>query len=326
VFRPGTPDGGANANATRRVQLLLSGLAIYAQPVSFEVASLKHVTPREGPGVRVGWWGGPGTNDPELFTAENVSLSRLITLAYALKPNQLTAPEWAGIERYSLNAKLRPGVTEDQFRLMLQNLLAERVALRVDWESKEVPGFDLVIAKAGPKFGESAKPAARAPEGYPVLPPGEESAGITERGRAVLRAHGDTMERTAEVLSQYLRRPVRNASGLAGKYDFTMYWVQNPDILPPDADSGPNLAEALEEQLGLKLVATHTAIRILVVEHAEKVPAENRLSRRPSNLSLVGEICGSRIRSSQGYGRMVRDAQLAHPVEAASGWWGPGFS
>ena len=84
----------------------------------------KHVVRHEGPGVRVGWWGGPGTNDPELFTAENVSLSRLITRAYDLKPNQLTAPEWAGIERYSLNAKLVPGVTEEQFRQMLQDLLA----------------------------------------------------------------------------------------------------------------------------------------------------------------------------------------------------------
>lgn len=228
--------------------------------------------------MRVGWWGGPGTNDPELFTAENVSLSRLITRAYNLKPNQLTAPEWAGIERYSLSAKLRLGVTETEFRLMLQNLLAERVALKFHWETKETPAYELVIAKAGPKFKEGADtpgPAARLPEGYPALPPGLESAGMTQRGRTVYRAHGEGMERTAEVLSQSLRLPVRDATGLKGKYDFTLYWVQNPDILPPDADTGPSLREAVQEQLGLRLETTRGSLRILVVDHAEKIPTDN---------------------------------------------------
>jgi uncharacterized protein (TIGR03435 family) len=270
--------------------LALATIALHAQSTSFEVASLKRVDPAEierlaaaerngqDIGMRVGWWGGPGTNDPELFTAENVSLSRLITRAYDLKANQLTAPEWMGTERYSLRAKLRPGATEEQFRLMLQNLLAERVRLQVHWETKETPAFDLVVAKAGPKFKEAAGtpiPAARFPEGYPNLPPGEETTGITQRGRTVLRAHAEPMARIADLLSAYLRFPVKDSTGLSGKYDFTLYWVQNPSVLPPDADTGPTLSEALQEQLGLKLDTTRGSIRILIIDHAEKIPTDN---------------------------------------------------
>jgi len=271
------------------VLLVLTATALYAQSTSFEVASLKRVDPgeierlaaaeRSGQDIsmRVGWRGGPGTNDPELFTAENVSLSRLITRAYDLKANQITPPEWMGIERYNLRAKLRPGVTEEQFRLMLQNLLAERVRLQVHWETKETPAFDLVVAKAGPKFKEAATTPspARFPEGYPGLPPGEETTGITQRGRTVFRAHGEAMERIADLFSAYLRFPVKDATGLRGKYDFTLYWVQNPNVLPPDADTGPTLSEALQDQLGLKLETTRGSLRILVIDHAEKIPTDN---------------------------------------------------
>lgn len=269
--------------------VVLTTTALCAQSTSFEVASLKRVDPGEvdrlaaaerrgqDTGVRVGWWGGPGTNDPELFTAENVSLSRLITRAYDLKANQLTAPEWAGVERYNLRAKLAPGVTEEQFRLMLQNLLAERVRLQVHWETKETPAFELV-AKSGPKFKEATSTPslpARFPEGYPELPPGEETTGITQRGMTVFRAHGEAMGRIADLLSAYLHFPVKDASGLRGKYDFTLYWVQNPDALPPGVETSPTLSEALQEQLGLKLETTHGSIRILVVDHAEKTPTDN---------------------------------------------------
>jgi uncharacterized protein (TIGR03435 family) len=37
-------------------------------------------------------------------------------------------------------------------RLMLQTLLAERFQLKIRQESKEVPVYDLVVAKGGPKI------------------------------------------------------------------------------------------------------------------------------------------------------------------------------
>jgi len=67
-----------------------------------------------------------------------------------------------------------------------------------------------------------------------------------------------------------LHQPVNNATGLAGKYDFTMHWVSEGS-----ADStGPNLIRAVQEQLGLRLESKKGAIAILVVDHVDKIPAE----------------------------------------------------
>jgi uncharacterized protein (TIGR03435 family) len=273
------------------ILLVLATTAFCAQPTNFEVASLKRVEPDEmqrlaaaelrgqDTGVRVGWWGGPGSNDPERFTAEYVSLARLISRAYDLKPYQFGPPDWMGIERYNLNAKLAPGVREEQFRLMLRNLLAERLDLKVHWETKEMPVYELVVGKGEPKFEEAAgkpRPAVRLPEGYPTLPLGEEPALSVERGRAVRRARGESIEETAAFCSDYLRRPVIDATGLKGRYDFTLYWVQNPSLLPSDAETGPSLPEAIQVQLGLKLEPDKRGpVRILVIDHSEKVPREN---------------------------------------------------
>jgi uncharacterized protein (TIGR03435 family) len=247
------------------VLLVHTTTALYSQSTRFEVASFKRVDPGElqrlaaaeqsGQGIRVGWWGGPGTSDPERFTAQYVSLVPLISRAYDLKPYQFTPLEWMGVERYTLNARLAPGVSEEQFRLMLQNLLAERLDLKAHWETKEMPVYELVAANRGTKFEDATgkpRPAARVPEGYPTLKPGEETAVAAAGGRVVRRARGETLEATAAVLSAYLKRPVIDATGLNGKYDFTLYWVQNLGMLPSDAEPGPSLPEALHEQLGLK--------------------------------------------------------------------------
>ncbi len=70
-----------------------------------------------------------------------------------------------------------------------------------------------------------------------------------------------------------------DATGLKGKYDFTLYWVSGPDggrpVSGPNADLGPSLLEALQQQLGLKLEPKKGAVKVLVVDHAKRTPAEN---------------------------------------------------
>ena len=60
-----------------------------------------------------------------------------------------------------------------------------------------------------------------------------------------------------------------DTTGLKGRYDFTLEWAQH------DTDDGPSLFTALQEQLGLRLVAQKGPVEILVIDHVEKVPAEN---------------------------------------------------
>jgi uncharacterized protein (TIGR03435 family) len=56
------------------------------------------------------------------------------------------------------------------------------------------------------------------------------------------------------------------------KFDFTLKWT--PDDQHGTADAGPSIYTALEEQLGLKLVAAHGPVETVVVDQMEK-PSPN---------------------------------------------------
>ena len=82
-----------------------------------------------------------------------------------------------------------------------------------------------------------------------------------------------------------MNRPVADETALKGRYDFTLYWSpDNPGPMapapgamasPPDGETYPDLAAAIQQQLGLRLEARKGLVRILVIDHAEKVPTEN---------------------------------------------------
>ena len=70
----------------------------------------------------------------------------------------------------------------------------------------------------------------------------------------------------------------------AGSYDFTLNWTPDESqfagmgvkVPPPAADNAaapPDLFTAIEEQMGLKLVATKAMVDILVIDHVEKPSA-----------------------------------------------------
>jgi uncharacterized protein (TIGR03435 family) len=64
-------------------------------------------------------------------------------------------------ERFNISAKVPPGTTDAQSRVMLQNLFAERFHLKLHHETKEMPLMALMVGKAGPKLTES----------QPIAPP-----------------------------------------------------------------------------------------------------------------------------------------------------------
>jgi uncharacterized protein (TIGR03435 family) len=66
-------------------------------------------------------------------------------------------------------------------------------------------------------------------------------------------------------------------TGLTGTFDFSLEWFPERDITePPDqpATSGPGFQEALQRQLGFRLVATTAPQDILVIDHIER-PDDN---------------------------------------------------
>src|SRR5687767_7444799 len=94
------------------------------------------------------------------FTAVNMPLRTLITYAYGLQSFELIgAPDWTTTTRFDIAARAagefpatQPGQL-DADQLMVQALLADRFALRVHRETREVPIFELTLARADGRLG-----------------------------------------------------------------------------------------------------------------------------------------------------------------------------
>lgn len=267
--------------------LVFAGLA-FGQKPSFEVVSIKQAPPPSAQGMRMGSGGGPGSGDPGHWRGENLSLSDLVHNAYNLKRHEYSGPEWMNDVRFDIQAKVPAGATRDDLKLMLQDMLQERFHLEFHRETKEMSGFELVVAKNGPKLKESEPPAPvdagvkpppmgplkLGPDGYPMLS-GRSGMAIMN-GRARWQNSECTTEMIANMLAGQISHPVSDATGLKGKYHATLFWAsesRNPS--DAEADPGPTIYTAIQEQLGLKLEAKKTTVQVLVVDKADKLPTEN---------------------------------------------------
>jgi uncharacterized protein (TIGR03435 family) len=257
--------------------------------LKFEVASVKvSVPPTVDPHILAMR---TPPDPPGRFTQRDLPLSTLIIRAYRLRSYEYAGPSWLTSARFDIVAKVPEGATQAQQMVMLQNLLAERFGLKVHREKREMPVYELAIAKGGPKFKEAvpvAPPAAGSydADGVPVLPPGGGAVwGLRGKDGTSTWAvmHEEiTMQRLATILSSSIGgRPVTDATGLTGKFDLAMHWLMYtdpPDSTAPDDPSiggGPAVFAALQSQLGLKLESKKGLVEVLVVDHCERTPTEN---------------------------------------------------
>jgi len=240
-------------------------MAADANPV-FEVATIKPSDPdRPGKAFLV---------QGRQFSTLNTTLSDLITFAYGLHARQLVgAPDWVEKDKYDLTA-LPDGVGQPslkQWKTMFQKLLADRFQLTFHHDNKELSVYALTVGKNGPKLTKSQGD----PNGLP---------GLFFRGFGVLPAQNATMADFAGVMqSAVLDKPVVDQTGITGRYDFTLKWTPDESQfggagarVPPPADNvaaPPDLYTAIQEQLGLKIVATKAPVDVLVIDHVAKPSA-----------------------------------------------------
>jgi uncharacterized protein (TIGR03435 family) len=272
--------------------LLLSSAA---RAQTFEAAALKPSS-TGAPIQYIGFMGGPGSDDPGRIVSSRTSLKMFIMRAYDVKPYQVFGPGWLDTELYDLTAKVPPHATNDEVRMMMRNLLAERFKLEQHKENKEMAVYSLVVGKDGPKLKEYslAPPDSAAPDtppakgpvtgadGFPILRPAVYAGGpviLYRKGQARLLAANLSMLRFADSLSQQLDRLVVDDTGLAGKYDFTLTWTpDNRANLPPATDGldeANDIFTAVQRQLGLRLISKKAPVPCIVVDHMAKAPAEN---------------------------------------------------
>lgn len=196
-------------------------------------------------------------------------------------------PGWMDSDHYDVDAKIAPEAAatleqmpeaqrRTQMNLRLQTLLADRLKLKVHFETREEPVFAIMTAKNGPKLA----PASGAE--------GQQGQGISVRysGQAAqMTAKGVTLAELAYWLTGYSEmggQTVVDQTGLTPRYDFALNWTRERALTGGEqngeadtsASRGPALFTALQEQLGLKLVNTKGPVEIIVVDSMER-PTEN---------------------------------------------------
>jgi uncharacterized protein (TIGR03435 family) len=161
---------------------------------------------------------------------------------------------------------------KEQYRLMLQRLLAERFHLAAHRESRDLPRYVLVSGKGKPKLKSSAEPP----------PPGPSVVASIVGGHMRFSDHNKPLGALTDFLQVVLSGPVTDETGISGDYDVTIEFMPDDRFrgfasLPPvkDADSVPNLFIAIQDQLGLKLETRKGPVGVLVVDRADKEPVVN---------------------------------------------------
>jgi uncharacterized protein (TIGR03435 family) len=233
---------------------------------------------------------------PGRLRMTNLALRRLILNAYGVQDYQLLGdPPWLASEHYDIQATAAGNTSVQQMEgPMLQVLLEERFKLTLHRETRQLPVYNLAVAKGGAKL-QTSKEGSCTPylEDSPPPPasvPGEPNRNfcglhLTVNGlnRAV-DGKGVAMAAFAANLSRNytsdLGRTVIERTGLTGTFDVHLTWSLDPLTGPAGpAGSPPDLAEpslftALQEQLGLRLESAKGPVEVLVIDHIEK-PSDN---------------------------------------------------
>ena len=290
------------------VGLLLLPASIFAplfaqQPKQFDVVSIRESHSTGSPYSNFPLNPGPQyNNEGGLLVARNIPLLQLLVFAYAHNMYQIQSmraslPSWARDTSYDVQARVDGTPTKDEMRTMVADLLTNRFHLKMHLETREVPADRLVMmnpGKLGPKLQpaqENGPPcAAHGPysnEPVPTItgglpaycgavlfyPESDETGQVQLGGRKV------TLPQLATAIgasADMFDHPVLDGTGLTGDYDVSLSFTPEH----PDPASAVNrstdipLAEALRNQLGLKLVSGKGPVEVVILDHLEK-PTEN---------------------------------------------------
>lgn len=250
--------------------------AIWADPPKFEAVSVKpdHCSLQN-------------SMDPGIIALRGDPLKVILSEAFKVKMDRIIGPAWLESDCFTINAKIPEGATTDQLPAMFQDLLVERFKLAVHKESQSRSGYALVLDKNGPKFKESDPNSPSIYRGQVTFGFGPETAQI--KGAM-------TISTLARFVSNKLRVPVEDLTGLKGTYDIAVSWapdrsLENPGPFAQDDPAGhsstanevatgstapkSDIFAAFRDSLGLRLKPRKEQIEVMVVDHIERVPTAN---------------------------------------------------
>jgi uncharacterized protein (TIGR03435 family) len=267
----------------RKLLLVALGSAAIAlsQNPAFEVASIK---PNSS--------GGNGAYIEPLpggrLVMTNFSVLQLILSAYSIQSYQISGdPPWISTDHYDIQAKSEGDASVQQMEgPMVQALLEDRFKLVLHRETRQLPVYELTVAKGGVKL-ERSKDGSCVPYSMDAPPPpriapgeprpnfcGYPRSGVDGLNRT-LDGAGVGMTVLANRLSlnyaTQLGRTVIDRTGLTGTFDLHLKWAVDSGI--KDDPTDPSIFTALQEQLGLKLESAKGPVEVLVIDHVEKPSA-----------------------------------------------------
>jgi len=267
----------------RNVTTVLAALLIAVAPSAraqssrpqFEVASMKASVAGRAT-VDSGGFGFVYSPNGRL-TGKNVSVKDMIEAAYHLHDFQvLGGPNWIDASmmvtdnKYNIEAKAAGDATRDEINQMLQSLLVDRFKLRFHRDARELPTYDLVLAKSGSKLkqveGKGASYARiRGGGGHMNF----EAASVAEIIEWLSGAAGN--------------RVIHDKTGLSGRFDFSLDYTPEtfrggkaPETTAEGTidPNGISIFTAIQEQLGLKLESSKGPVEVLVIDSVQR-PSEN---------------------------------------------------
>jgi uncharacterized protein (TIGR03435 family) len=209
------------------------------------------------------------------------TLYGLIAVAYTNRclPDLLSGgPEWAKTDQYDVQAVIPAGspvfTTQDlidgdapALQKMMQSLLADRFKLKLRFEMREMPAYNMVVGDP-----EKLKQWFLQDLADRKGPPPRTTTFTTYAAPGTLKAWAKGID---------VGRPVIDKTGLTGLYEFRLEYpslTQRPrgidGLLALTKELPSLLPKAMESQLGLKLEPTVAPVQVIVIESAER-PSEN---------------------------------------------------
>ncbi len=267
----------------------------------FEVASIKPADPSgRMPGP-------PQRSSPGHFRASSTTIVGLAMKAFGVQlGSQIKCQPWMSSTYFNVEAIMPEGAAAADIPIMIQHLLEDRFGLVFHRETKQMAGYELVVAKSGLKLAKSAVAGSSAEAASKVgdikmkggMPQFTKDAGsgqlITDYGRtAIWRGRNKTLDILAADLAREFGAPVIDATGSKEEYDYELVFTPETKtasevkVVSPLAISSaraplvdeppthPSLRDALEIELGLLLrPAKNVPVMIVVLDSAKK-PTEN---------------------------------------------------
>jgi len=254
----------------------------------FDVATIKPLQPDGRP---THGWVGLQTH-PDGIEAASLNLPELLCYAFGYKSlrfdGQITGlPDWAVSQKYDIVAKisaadittfqkLNDDEKEQWVEAMLQKLLAERFSLTLHHGTKQIPVYEMVVAKGGIKMKDAATDPAP-----PQLGKGEDGKPLStlrwSKDTTLMQAY--SMKSLTNLLTMpaaQVGRPVLDKTGLTSTYNFKFDWSiysANAAAGNSPTEDAPSIFTALGE-IGLKLQPSTASFDTLIIDHVEKPTAD----------------------------------------------------